>query len=248
VPVRADPFAQLKLLDVQDLDSRLDALRHQVGSLPETAALADVEQRRASVADAIRDLRVMVDDLTAEQRKADRDVEAVRTRRERDQAMVDSGSAGAKELERLLHELESLQRRIGDLEDAELEVMERLEAAQAQLGEREEQLAALEREHGELQETRAAKAADLEGQLAETTAERTTTAAGVPDDLLALYQRLREQKGGVGAAALRARQCGGCRLTLDNSILGEIARRPTDDVVRCEECGRILVRTGESGL
>ena len=59
---------------------------------------------------------------------------------------------------------------------------------------------------------------------------------------------MREQKGGVGAAALRARQCGGCRLTLDATILKEIAAKADDEVVRCEECSRILVRTKESGL
>ena len=69
-----------------------------------------------------------------------------------------------------------------------------------------------------------------------------------PDELLALYVKLREQKGGVGAAALRARTCGGCMLTLDATILKDIAARPEDDVVRCEECSRILVRTKESGL
>jgi predicted nucleic acid-binding Zn-ribbon protein len=59
---------------------------------------------------------------------------------------------------------------------------------------------------------------------------------------------LREQKGGVGAAELRARQCGGCRLGLDASELSRIRGLPEDEVVRCEECQRILVRTEESGL
>ncbi len=72
--------------------------------------------------------------------------------------------------------------------------------------------------------------------------------AGMPDDLLALYDRLRASKGGVGAAELRARQCGGCRLTLDNAELQSIAAMAADEVVRCEECQRILVRTDESGL
>ena len=80
------------------------------------------------------------------------------------------------------------------------------------------------------------------------TAERRTTASGMPEDLLALYEKLRAQKGGVGAAALRRRACEGCRLTLNASDLGIIAKKPTDEVVRCEECDRILVRTGESGL
>ena len=70
----------------------------------------------------------------------------------------------------------------------------------------------------------------------------------VPDDLLALYDKLRQSKGGVGAAELRARQCGGCRLTLDNSEISQIKAAPSDLVIRCEECQRILVRTSESGL
>ena len=78
--------------------------------------------------------------------------------------------------------------------------------------------------------------------------ERSTIAVGLPADLLALYEKLRAQKDGVGAAALRRRECEGCRLTLNASDLGIIAKAPTDEVLRCEECNRILVRTGESGL
>jgi predicted nucleic acid-binding Zn-ribbon protein len=92
------------------------------------------------------------------------------------------------------------------------------------------------------------KAGDLQTQLESVMTERTTTASGMPDDLLALYEKLRAQKGGVGAAALRRRECEGCHLTLNASDLGIIAKKPTDEVVRCEECNRILVRTGESGL
>ena len=72
--------------------------------------------------------------------------------------------------------------------------------------------------------------------------------ADIPEPLLSLYERLREQKNGVGAAALRARRCGGCSLQIDNQELAAIATKPSDEVLRCEECGRILVRTSESGL
>ncbi|WP_310963828.1 zinc ribbon domain-containing protein [Nocardioides terrisoli] len=234
---------------MQEIDSRIDTIRHRLGSIPEAAQIAELGARRTAVANALRDLRVEVDDLTAEQKKADRDVESVRARRERDQGLIDSGAVGSpKDIERMLHELQSLSRRISDLEDVELEVMERLEAAQQSLRDRTDELARIEEERERLEGARSSRAGELDGELAQSVAERKVTADGVPDDLLALYEKLREQKGGVGAAALRARQCGGCRLTLDNSILGEIRTRPTDDVVRCEECGRILVRTGESGL
>ena len=72
--------------------------------------------------------------------------------------------------------------------------------------------------------------------------------ADMPEPLLSLYERLREQKNGVGVSALRARRCGGCSLQLDNQVLAQMAAKPSDEVLRCEECGRILVRTSESGL
>jgi len=90
--------------------------------------------------------------------------------------------------------------------------------------------------------------ATIDEQLQQVQADRGPAAEGLPDDLVALYMRLREQKGGVGAAALRARECGGCRLSLDSVELSRIKGLPEDEVVRCEECSRILVRTSESGL
>jgi len=239
----------LKLLDVQDLDSRLDALHHQLSSIPEAVQLAELTTRRAEVDGAVRDLRVEVDDLTAEQKRADADVEQVKARRVRDQAMIDAGSiADPKALQRMLGELESLQRRITDLEDTEIEVMERLETAQASLADRSRELAEIDASTTTLEAARADKAADLVRSLGEVEQQRATLAAELPDDLLALYTKLREQKGGVGAAALRRKECTGCRLTLNPSDLARITAAPTDEVIRCEECSRILVRTGESGL
>ncbi len=248
-PLKADPFVQLKLLDVQELDSRIDTLNHQLSSIPEANQLRDLSGRRTAVANSVRDLRIQVDDLTAEQKRADADVEQVKTRRTRDQGMIDAGQVkDPKALERMLGELESLHRRIGSLEDTELEIMERLEEAQASLEQRSADLAAMEGEEAELRSALEQKAGTLTSEVEQVTADRKTTVSGMPADLLALYEKLRAQKGGVGAAALRRRQCEGCRLTLNASDLGIIAKLPTDEVVRCEECDRILVRTGESGL
>jgi predicted nucleic acid-binding Zn-ribbon protein len=148
----------------------------------------------------------------------------------------------------MLGELESLHRRINSLEDVELEVMERLETTQTSLDQRTAEVSALDGEEAGVRQAFDQKSGDLQTELASVQAERKTTATGMPEDLMALYEKLRAQKGGVGAAALRRRECGGCRLTLNASDLGIIAKKPTDEVVRCEECNRILVRTGESGL
>jgi uncharacterized protein len=234
---------------VQELDSKLDALRHQAANLPEVAELREVTANRAGLDDRVRDLRVQVDDLTREQRKADADVEQVKARRVRDQQRLDSGAvANPKDLERLQHELVSLDRRISELEDIELEVMERLETTQHEVAALEQQLADADRRIAELTEAREARMAGLREQAAQVRTDRAAKVGDMPAELLALYDRLREQKGGVGAALLRARRCGGCSLELNSAELAQVAKLPSDDVVRCDECGRILVRTGESGI
>ena len=247
--LKADPFAQLKLLDVQALDARLDLLRHQLKNIPETHELEMLLGSRTDLAGRAGDVRIRVDDLTREQKKADLDVEQVKTRRTRDQDRIDQGLiSNPKDLERMQHEMVSLERRISELEDTELDVMEQLETAQHEHTDLLRQVSELDEKIAALTETRDAKAGDVSVQLTEVTEERTQTASGMPEDLMALYTKLREQKGGVGAAALHRRRCGGCSLEVNAAELGVIAKAPSNEVLRCEECNRILVRTSESGI
>lgn len=246
--MKADPSAQLALLDLQQLDSATDQLRHQRSTLPELAEIQGLTATLRSLGDAAADGRIVVDDLTAEQAKADADVEQVKTRRERDRTRIDQGLiTNPKDLERMQQEMVSLERRITSLEDTELEIMERLETAQQALDSVSGQLGAAEARLADLTSAKDTKTADLDGSLAATSAQRDAAAADIPADLLALYERIRSTKG-VGAAALRARQCGGCQLTLTAADLARIRAASDDEVLRCEECARILVRTAESGL
>ena len=191
----------------------------------------------------------MVDDLAAAQAKADADVEQVKARRTRDRDRMDAGQiTNPKDLERMQHELTSLDRRISTLEDEELEVMEQLEEAQATLTQLSGEVAAADERLSGLVTGRDLKAAEIDAELDRLTGERTTAVEGMPEDLLALYEKLRANKDGVGASELRQRRCNGCQLTIDNAELAVIRAKPSDEVVRCEECQRILVRTGESGL
>jgi predicted nucleic acid-binding Zn-ribbon protein len=153
-----------------------------------------------------------------------------------------------RDLEHMQQELVSLSRRISDLEDTELEVMERLEAAQARHARSTARLAEIDAEMQALAARRDEQAGEVTALASSTTDERKVMASGLPADLLALYERVRAQKGGVGAAALRQRRCEGCSLQLNAADLGVIAKAPADEVVRCEECNRILVRTPESGI
>jgi predicted nucleic acid-binding Zn-ribbon protein len=153
-----------------------------------------------------------------------------------------------RELENLQSEVQSLHRRQSDLEEVVLDVMERLESAQSTLTQ-----AAAEREQLATELTSVSAARDTAlGELGEQSVKasdrRIEVAAAIPGDLLNLYDKLRAQHGGVGAAALRKRSCQGCNLTLNTVDLNAIRAAPEEEVLRCEECRRILVRTADSGL
>ena len=237
------------MLDLQELDAKADQLRHQRSHLPELGEIEQLTTSRTDLDNRARDAQIVVDDLTEEQSKIDLDVEQGRTRRTRDQDRVDQGViSNPKDLQRMLSELESLQRRITALEDQELEVMERVETAQKELDSLTSQVTAADERLTTLSGSRDEKTGTIDRDLDAVAAERAPIEAGLPADLLALYIKLREQKGGVGAAPLRARTCGGCQLSLDPLELAQIKAAGSDEVIRCEECQRILVRTGESGL
>ena len=247
--MKADPDAQLKLLDLQRLDAGADQLRHRRANVPEATEITALTGRRADVLGRSRDQQIVVDDLTTAQEKADADVEQVKARRKRDRDRMDQGLiTNPKDLERMQHELESLERRISTLEDEELEVMEDLEAAQNDLAAMRADLAETDERIAKLTATRDQKYADIDADLKRLEAEREPLVAALPADLLALYERLRASKNGVAASELRARTCGGCMMSLDPAELAEIGRRGGDEVVRCEQCQRILVRTNESGI
>ena len=247
--LKVDAQQQMILLEVQQHDLEVDRVRHRRETLPEAARVKELETDQRILSDRITAVAVEVDDLQLEQRKADNDVELVRQRSDKDRQLLDSGTINdAKQLTSLQHELESLARRQSELEDIELEVMERLEEAQGRqrglLAEQEQ----LSLDLAAAIEARDAAIAALAADEAAARAARDASAQGVPADLLALYDKLRSDNGGIGAAALHRGRCEGCRIELTPVDLGRIREAPADEVLRCEECRRILVRTPDSGL
>jgi predicted nucleic acid-binding Zn-ribbon protein len=246
--VKADHFEQQKLLDLAAEDIALTQLAHRRRNLPEVAAVEAAEEgERTFSADLVR-ADTEVRDLGREVKRLESDVDTVRQRETKDQRLLDSGSVSPKEMTNLQHELDSLKRRQSDLEDQELELMERLEVAEAALAAAQagQEKARADRERAEqLRDDALADIADATKRHEETRAE---VAGGISAPLLTLYDRIRTQTGSTGAAMLKARQCQGCRIELYGNELATVRNADPHEVVRCENCGRILVRTAESGL
>jgi predicted nucleic acid-binding Zn-ribbon protein len=247
--VKAAPDDQLRLLDLQALDSALDRLAHRRRTLPEIATGEELRGRVDRLADDVVLLQTEDTDLGREQSKVDADVDVVRSRMAKDQQRLDTGQVSSpRELENLQSEIQSLHRRQSDLEDAELEIMEKREVVQQRLA---EVVADRERVALELTETeqrRDATFAEIDAEAEKTTQQRAELATGIGAELLALYEKVRASSSGVGAAALHRGRCEGCHLQLNTTDLNRLRDAPADEVVRCEECRRILVRTAESGL
>ncbi|MEV6209823.1 C4-type zinc ribbon domain-containing protein [Kitasatospora sp. NPDC051914] len=247
--MNAAPADQIRLLDLQAIDSRLDQLAHRRRTLPELAEIEKAGADHTALKDLVVAAQAQLSDTTREQTKAEQDVEQVRARAARNQQRMDSGTVTSpKDLENLQHEIGSLAKRQSDLEDVVLEVMERLESAQGRVTELTARLQHSEVVLKEAEERRNAAWAEIDAEVEKTTRDREAVAKVIPADLLKLYTRLREQQGGVGAARLQQRRCEGCRVEFAITDLNAIKAEPADAVVRCENCGRILVRTAESGV
>ena len=247
--MNADPAVQIRLLDLQAGDTTLSRLAHRRATLPELAEIELGDQNLAALRDDVVRAETRLRDLGREQRRLEADVDQVRQRASRDQQRMTSGAVGSpKELERLQHEVDTLARRQAELEDQVLEVMEQHEKAEGDLSELRSRMDQVAADRDDAVARRDRAHAEIDAERADATAERDQLATEIPEDLSALYERIRSSSGGVGAAALRQRRCEGCRLELAGTELTAARTAPPDAVLRCENCGRILVRIPESGL
>lgn len=247
--MKAAPEIQRRLLDLQAVDTALAQVEHRRKTLPETEEARRLHADRGRMAERVVEAETRVGDMTAEADRAESDIVPVKERLERNRRRIDAGEiADPKALSAMIEESAHLEKRIGDLEDLQLEAMERLDEAKEVLVAAGEARDAIELELRGVLKTREGKIAGLDAERASHQSERDAIASALPADLLTLYARIVERSGGVGAALLQAGRCTGCQLEATTADLVRYRAAADDEVLRCEECQRILVRTAESGL
>ncbi|MFV0458426.1 MAG: zinc ribbon domain-containing protein [Actinomycetales bacterium] len=238
----APPAAQVALLDLAEIDTHARQLAHRARSLPEHAELTELSTRSARLAEDRARIGTAVADLERAVRKAEADVELVRTRAARDTERLNAGVGSAKDLQGLQHEIDGLARRQSELEDAELEVMEELETAQRELDEVQARQQDTEQAVLDATARRDQSQAEIEGEQAELAQRRSRLAGDLDPQLVALYDRVASTGGGVAAARLTGTRCGGCRVEFSAVDLAAIRAAKPEEIVQCEECRCILVR------
>jgi uncharacterized protein len=243
--VKASPADQRRLLDLADLDARIGRAQRAKANPPHAVRVRELVAERASHAQELSTLLGARDDLRTELSRIESDVEVVEARSRRDAERL-AASSNPKQAQSLESEISALARRRSDLEDAELEIMERIEQADAGVAAQEALIAQVNDEGARLSAEGKMAVAAASAELDAAGRDRVAVAGDIPADLLATYDRLAVR--GVGAGLLRRGTCEACRMVLSGTDISALRQASDDDVRTCPECGAILVRTEESGL
>lgn len=230
------------LLTVQEHDTHIDQLVHRSETLPVRPALAKIEDDTGDVDRKLAGVDERLGALSRSQQRLEDEIASLREKASNVDKQLYSGTvSNPRELQAMQEEIASLHRRVDELEDDQLEVMEATEPVEAEhsaLAADRDRLDAQAGQHrAELAEAEAA----IEQELAQVRGERASAAAEVPDELWPEYERLRAALGGVAIARLAGSTCQGCHLQLSAVEVDRIKKLPADEPVHCEECGRLLV-------
>lgn len=239
--MKADVSQQRALRELAEIDAELGRLTHRGKHLAEQQHYDAVQSEYRDAGDKLSAIAMAIDDLETQVTRFETEIDGVRQREERDRSLMSSGSVNAKQQTELAHELETLERRQSSLEDSLLEVMERREQLQGEQEAALAQISTLESDLASAQKARDDVLVEIDDVRALRSTRRTEVASGLADDLVALYERQR-QTNGVGAGILQGRRCGACRIEIDRGEIARITAAADDDVVRCPECGAILLR------
>lgn len=228
------------LLELQAEDGAIGRLQERRATLPEASRLRQVSERLAELSADLDIARKQLDEVTREQGRLEGEIEVLQAKIGREEQRMYSGSvANPKELSALQGEVEMLKRRGSQAEDALLEVMVNRDAAEGTVAALESEHSATATEAGELEQRVGALTGEIDRELQEHSSARAALAAGLPADLVKVYEQIRDAKGGVGAAELLNGTCQGCHTKLP-AVEVERLRRERG-LQRCDNCRRILV-------
>ena len=240
--MKASKTAQEKLLALQALDSSLIQLEHKAKSLPVAKLLDEKIIAHATARDLCVAAETEKSDIQHELSRSEIDVEQVVSRIEKDEKRLASGTGTPKELEQIQHERGTLAKRRSELEEVELEIMVRIDDVSKRITDLQKQLASFEAELARVQSELEIEVRSLDSAKQSSLNAREALAPQIDKELLALYEKIRSSSDGLGAAQLVGDSCGGCHLKLNAAEMEKIKSLSDDEVVRCEECRRILIR------
>ena len=240
--MQASPEQQSLIFELQLLDNEIMQANTKLKSLPEIEQLLHIDKRIITATDELATVKAEADQIALELRRGEVDVETVTDRIKKDEARLSSGNATPKELEQLQHEVGTLKKRQETLEEIELEIMVRSEAITARTNTLTTDLASLETLKAEINQRLTNASGEINTVITNKQSDREKVVVKIEKPLIDLYEKIRTASGGVAAAALVGNKCNGCNLAINAVEMERIKSLAKDELLRCEECRRILVR------
>jgi len=240
--MQASVAQQSLILELQSLDNEIMQANTKLKSLPEIEQLLHIDKRVSSASDELATVKAEAEQIGLELKRSEVDVETVTDRIKKDEARLASGNATPKELEQLQHEVGTLKKRQESLEEIELEIMIRSDATTSRSNTLTTDLASLQTLKDEISGRLKTATDEINKVIADKNTARNLVANQIEKPLLDLYEKIRGNGGGVGAAALVGDKCNGCNLAINAVEMERIKSLSKDELLRCEECRRILVR------
>ena len=238
--MKANLQDQKRLLELVDLDLTLVRNAGDRAKLQSATAISEASEKALALSDQLIDARNKVGDLELELKRSENDLELVENRIAKDNQRLTS-TTSAKDAQGIEHELTTLAKRKSELEDAELGIMEDLEAVRAQLSLAENAKSAAEKELAALRSALETNTSALDSARAELSSKRSALIGLIDPELAAAYQRKADRNVAVGK--LVGRECGACRLSITATNLEEIVALPADEIAECPNCQAYLVRS-----
>ena len=231
------------LLSVQEHDTNVDQLLHRREHLPCRADLEEVMAEAARLDAALAEVEAGRHELVRSQTRLEDEIASLNAKATAHDKTLYGGTIGnPRELQLLQEEIAALKRRVAQLEDQELELMEQIEPLDAEVAAATAARAELDHRGGGLRAQIAEDEVAIGADLERVRGERAGLAATVEPDLLEEYERLRPQSGGIAIARLVGGSCSGCHLGLSAVEVDRIKKLPPEAPAHCEECGRLLAR------
>lgn len=240
--MKASHLDQERLLALQQIDIDLLKIAHKIKNSPLNSNLESLNRSLIDSKNLLIAAETEKSDIQHELSRSEIDVEQVVSRIEKDEKRLASGTGTPKELEQIQHELGTLAKRRSELEEVELEIMVRIDDVSKRITDLQKQLASFEAELARVQSELEIEVRSLDSAKQSSLNAREALAPQIEKELLALYEKIRSSSDGLGAAQLVGDSCGGCHLKLNAAEMEKIKSLSDDEVVRCEECRRILIR------
>ena len=239
----ASPESLEHLLQIQDRDKSIAALRHQKSNLPERQEIADLLEALSTLQkkkDFVSKELISKED---DQQRLEDEVNAIEERVSEQEANLYSGEVSAiKDLQAIQGDIAGLQERKRLVEDQIIVLMEQIEPLKTLFDQLEIEEKTNTEQQAELEAALLGKEQSIEKQIEDVEAERSELALDTSPALLEIYEKIRKQSGNIAVAQLNGMTCKGCHLDLPAVEVDRLKKLPPDQLVHCEECGCILVR------